>query len=81
MRADRQADMMNLPMKMEPIESSETSANNTQTPGTYPKESKLQIHDEANNRFRHFAKARKIFFLFHFLAVTGPVWPGGFQEF
>jgi hypothetical protein len=30
-----------LPMKMEPIESSETSANNTQMPGTYPKESKL----------------------------------------
>jgi hypothetical protein len=29
-------------MKMEPIESSETSANNTQTLGTYPKESKLQ---------------------------------------
>jgi hypothetical protein len=27
---------------MEPIESSETSANNTQTPGTYPEESKLQ---------------------------------------
>jgi hypothetical protein len=30
-------------MKMEPIESSETSANNTQTLGTYPKESKLQV--------------------------------------
>jgi hypothetical protein len=30
-------------MKIEPIESSETSANNTQTPGTYPKESKLHL--------------------------------------
>jgi hypothetical protein len=27
---------------MEPIESSETSASNKQTPGTYPKESKLR---------------------------------------
>jgi hypothetical protein len=26
-----------MPMKMEPIESSETSASNTQTPGIYPK--------------------------------------------
>jgi hypothetical protein len=30
-------------MKMETTESSETSDNNTQTPGTYPKESKLQL--------------------------------------
>jgi hypothetical protein len=34
---------IHLPLKMEPIESSETSANNTQTPGTYPKESKLHL--------------------------------------
>jgi hypothetical protein len=30
-------------MKMELIESSETSASNTQTPGTYPKESILLL--------------------------------------
>jgi hypothetical protein len=30
-----------LPMKMEPIVSSETSASNTQTPGIYPKESEI----------------------------------------
>jgi hypothetical protein len=30
-------------MKMEPIERSETSASNTQTPGNYPKETVLQI--------------------------------------
>jgi hypothetical protein len=33
---------------MEPIESSETSANNTQTPGTYPKESKLHLKHGGN---------------------------------
>jgi hypothetical protein len=30
------------PLKMEPIVSSETSASNTRTPGSYPKESLLQ---------------------------------------
>jgi hypothetical protein len=35
-------------MKMEPIESSETSASNTQTPGIYPKESILHLeHGES----------------------------------
>jgi hypothetical protein len=33
-----------LPLKMEPIVSSETSASNTQTPGSYPKESLLQCY-------------------------------------
>ena len=32
-----------LPMKMEPIVSSETSAIRTQTPGNYPKRNKLQL--------------------------------------
>jgi hypothetical protein len=37
-------------MKMEPIESSETSASNTQTPGIYPKESELHLqHGENSN--------------------------------
>ena len=35
---------IDLPMKMEPIVSSETSAVRTQTPGNYPKRSKLNIH-------------------------------------
>jgi hypothetical protein len=34
--------IIHLPMKMEPIERSETSASNTQTPGNYPKETVLQ---------------------------------------
>ena len=33
---------IDLPMKMEPIECSETSAFSTQTPGRYPKENALQ---------------------------------------
>jgi hypothetical protein len=42
-------------MKMEPIESSETSANNTQTPGTYSKESKLHLKHGENLKSRmHF---------------------------
>jgi hypothetical protein len=39
-------------MKMELIESSETSANNTQTPGTYPKESKLHLKHGENLKSR-----------------------------
>jgi len=34
---------IHLPMKMEPIVSSETSAIRTQTPGNYPKRNKLFI--------------------------------------
>ena len=37
-----------LPMKMEPTESSETSAFSTQTPGKFPKENALHIkHSES----------------------------------
>ena len=32
-----------MPMKMEPIVSSETSAIRTQTPGNYPERNKLQV--------------------------------------
>jgi len=35
---------IDLPMKMEPIVSSETSAIRTQTPGNYPKRNKLQMY-------------------------------------
>ena len=35
---------IHLPMKMEPIVSSETSAIRIQTPGNYPKMNKLQIN-------------------------------------
>jgi hypothetical protein len=37
---------------MEPIESSKTSANNTQMPGTYPKESKLHLKHGENLKSR-----------------------------
>jgi len=33
---------IHLPMKMEPIVSSETSATKSQTPGNYPKRNKLR---------------------------------------
>jgi hypothetical protein len=35
-------------LKMEPIVSSETSASNTQTPGSYPKESLLHLQHGEN---------------------------------
>jgi len=35
---------IHLPMKMEPIVSSETSAIRTQTPGNYPKRNNLQLN-------------------------------------
>jgi hypothetical protein len=35
-------------MKMEPIERSETSASNTQTPGNYPKETVLNWNEILN---------------------------------
>jgi hypothetical protein len=35
--------ILHLPMKMEPIEDSETSAFKTQTPGKYPKENILHF--------------------------------------
>ena len=39
---------IHLPMKMEPIVSSETSAIKTQTPGNYPKTNKLHLeHGES----------------------------------
>ena len=39
---------IDLPMKMEPIVSSETSAVRTQTPGNYPKRNKLHLeHGES----------------------------------
>ena len=41
---------IHLPMKMEPIVSSETSAIRTQTPGNYPKRNKLHLeHGESLN--------------------------------
>jgi len=44
----------NLPMKMELIECSETSAIRTQTPGNYPKENTLHIeHGESLKWKKH----------------------------
>jgi hypothetical protein len=39
---------IDLPMKMETIESSETSPRNTQKPGIYPKERKLYLEHGGN---------------------------------
>jgi hypothetical protein len=46
------------PMKMEPIERSETSASNTQTPGNYQKETVLHLQHGENPNL----KSRKIEF-------------------
>jgi hypothetical protein len=48
---------IHLPVKMELIESSETSANNTQMLGTYPKESKLHLKHGEN------LKSRKLLYI------------------
>ena len=45
---------IHLPMKMEPIVSSETSAIRTQTPGNYPKRNKLLLNFISNICFRKF---------------------------
>jgi len=46
--AGRQSYFIHLPMKIELIECSETSAIRTQTPGNYPKENTLHIeHGES----------------------------------
>jgi len=39
---------IHLPMKMEPIVSSETSAIRTQTPGNYPKRNNLHSQKQTN---------------------------------
>jgi hypothetical protein len=51
--------------KMEPIKSSETSVNNTQTPGTYPKESKLYLEHGEN------LKSRKLKFDYNLTRIIG----------
>ena len=44
---------IDLPMKMEPIVSSETSAIRTQTPGNYPKRNKLHLEHGESLKTRH----------------------------
>jgi len=52
---------ISLPMKMEPIVSSETSAIKSQTPGNYPKRNKLHLqHGESlRTSFFSFTKSAK----------------------
>ena len=45
---------IDLPMKMEPIVSSETSAIRTQTPGNYPKRNKLHVEHGESLKTRKF---------------------------
>ena len=54
---------IHLPMKMEPIASSETSAIRTQTPGNYPKRNKLHSeHGESlKTRLKRRSKFKLIF--------------------
>ena len=51
---------MKLPMKMEPIVSSETSAIRTQTPGNYPKRNKLHLEHGESLKTRNCFPLRKI---------------------
>ena len=44
---------IHLPMKMEPIVSSETSAIKSQTPGNYPKRNKFHLHRQVNEVLLH----------------------------
>jgi hypothetical protein len=75
---------IHLPMKMEPIVSSETSVRNTQTPGIYPKESKLHLEHGESLKSRSnkvcralTALALRPVFLFHVryvgMGITGLV--------
>jgi hypothetical protein len=58
-------------MKMEPIESSETSASNTQTPGIYPKERKLYLEHGENLKSRNIYQfIRHIFYLLILISTT-----------
>jgi hypothetical protein len=60
-------------MKMEPIERSETSASNTQTPRNYPKEIVLHLQHGENSNLKssyYIFKKRLLLFL---LACTTPL--------
>ena len=50
---------IHLPMKMEPIVSSETSAIRTQTPGNYPKRNKLNLEHGESLKTRIFRLRRR----------------------
>ena len=50
---------IHLPIKMEPIVSSETSAIRTQTPGNYPKRNKLHLEHGESLKTR-FVESRKL---------------------
>jgi hypothetical protein len=54
-----------LPMKMEPIECSETSTISTQTPGKYPKENILHIKDGESLKSRILLKYLSFMDKFH----------------
>jgi hypothetical protein len=57
-------------MKMEPIERSETSASNTQTPGNYPKETVLHLQHSENSNL----KSRILYIIYaHSQRVTKPI--------
>jgi len=52
---------IHLPMKMEPIVSSETSAIRTQTPGNYPKRNKLHNYVTLRAKFASSLKQLSLF--------------------
>jgi hypothetical protein len=51
-QVDEEEFFIHLPMRMEPIESSETSASNTLTLGNYPKESELHLQNGENSNLK-----------------------------
>jgi len=60
---------IHLPMKMEPIVSSETSAIRTQTPGNYPKRNNLQVYATLRNGVQRGSRIEKkciVFLLYNF---------------
>ena len=64
---------IHLPMKMEPIVSSETSAIRTQTPGNYPKRNKLHLeHGESLKIRRQNMYLVKVYSFSHVFCMKNP---------
>jgi len=61
---------IHLPMKMDPIVSSETSAIKSQTPGNYPKRNKLHLQHGESLRTRYIEMFLTQWYAFHWLHVT-----------
>ena len=62
---------IHLPMKMEPIVSSETSAIKSQTPGNYPKRNKLDLF--LNSKFKNDIRTQRCVYITLWRDLTSAV--------